>query len=68
MAKSKKFDLANPAVLDDEDEKALTALDEGMRDAEAGRTAPAEEAHRMLAGFTRRIARSNRDTTSSTRT
>jgi len=44
MAKWKKFDLENPApVVDDEDEETLAAIDEGMRDAEAVRTAPAEE-------------------------
>jgi len=43
MAKPKKFDLENPApVVDDEDEETLAATDEdeGMRDAEAGRTVP----------------------------
>ena len=48
MAKSKKFDLENPApVVDDEDEETLAAIDEGMRDAEAGRTVPAEEVRRF---------------------
>jgi hypothetical protein len=42
MAKSEKFDLENPApVVDDEDEETLAAIDEGMRDAEAG-CAPAK--------------------------
>jgi predicted transcriptional regulator len=49
MAKSKKFDLENPApVADDEDEETLAAIDEGIRDAEAGRTVPAEEVRRLL--------------------
>ncbi|MGD0793176.1 MAG: hypothetical protein ABR920_15525 [Terriglobales bacterium] len=49
MAKSKKFDLENPTpVVDDEDEETLAAIDEGMRDAEAGRTVPAEEVRRLL--------------------
>ncbi|MGA6986329.1 MAG: hypothetical protein WBZ01_09765, partial [Terriglobales bacterium] len=49
MAKSKKFDLENPApVVDDEDEETLAAIDEGIRDAEAGRTVPAEEVRRLL--------------------
>jgi predicted transcriptional regulator len=50
MAKSKKFDLENPApVVDDEDEETLAAIDEGMRDAKTGRTVPAEEVRRLLA-------------------
>jgi len=50
MAKSKKLDLENPApVVDVADEKTLAAIDEGMRDAEAGRTVPAEEVRRLLA-------------------
>ncbi len=50
MAKPTKFDLENPApVVDNEDEEALAAIDEGMRDAEAGRTVPAEEVRRLLA-------------------
>ena len=51
MAKSKKFDLENPApVVDVEDEETLAATDEdeGMRDADAGRTVPAEEVRRLL--------------------
>jgi predicted transcriptional regulator len=49
VAKSKKFDLENPApVVDDENEETLATIDEGMRDAEAGRTVPAEEVRRLL--------------------
>lgn len=49
MAKPKKFDLENLApVVDDEDEETLAAIDEGIRDAEAGRTIPAEEVRRRL--------------------
>ena len=49
MAKAKKFDLESPApVLDDEDEETLAAIDEGLRDAKAGRTVPAEEVRRLL--------------------
>jgi len=54
MAKSKKFDLENPApVADDEDEETLAAIDEdeGIRDAEAGRTVPAEEVRRLLSNL-----------------
>jgi len=53
MAKMKKFDLENPApVVDDEDEQTLAAIDQGMRDAEAGRTVPAEEVRRLLPKWT----------------
>jgi predicted transcriptional regulator len=53
MANSKKFDLENPApVLDDEDEETLAAIDEGIRDADAGRTVPAEEVQRLLPKWT----------------
>jgi predicted transcriptional regulator len=49
MAKPKEFDLENPPpVLDGEDEETLAAIDEGIRDAEAGRTVPAEEVRKLL--------------------
>ena len=49
MAKAKKFDLDNPApVVDDEDEKTLAAIDEGIRDADAGRTVPGKEVRKRL--------------------
>jgi predicted transcriptional regulator len=49
MAKPKKFDLENPApVIDDEDQETVSAIDKGIRDAEAGRTIPAEEVRRRL--------------------
>ena len=39
MGKSKEFELKKPApVIDDEDEATLAAIDEGIRDAKAGRT------------------------------
>jgi len=55
MAKSKKFDLENPAPVvndDDEDEETLAAIDQGMRHAEAGRTVPAEDVRRLLPKWT----------------
>jgi len=59
MAKSKKFDLEGPApTLDDEDEGTLAAIDEGVRDADAGRVVPAEKVRELLPKWT---------TTSSTR-
>jgi predicted transcriptional regulator len=49
MAKAKKFDLESPApVRDEEDEQTLTAIDEGIRDAKAGRTISAEQVRRQL--------------------
>jgi hypothetical protein len=49
MAKTKKIDLDKPApVIDDEDEETLAAIDEGLRDAEAGRTKTSEEVRRLL--------------------
>ena len=49
MAKAKKFEFKNPApALEDEDEETLAAIDEGVRDAEAGRTVPAEEVRKRL--------------------
>jgi len=45
MAKAKKFDLEDPASIPDgEDEETLAAIDEGIRDADAGRVVPAEKA------------------------
>lgn len=59
MAKSKKFDLDNPSpVVDEEDEETLAAIDEGVRDADAGRIVPSEEVRQLLPKWT---------TTSSTR-
>jgi predicted transcriptional regulator len=49
VAKAKKFGLDSPApILDEEDEETLAAVDEGVRDAKAGRTLPAEEIRERL--------------------
>ena len=50
MAKVKKFELEDPVpvVDDDEDEETLAAIDEGVRDAESGRTVPGEEVRKLL--------------------
>ncbi len=49
MAKAKKLDLDTPAlILDDEDEETLAAIDEGIRDAKAGRVVPAEKVRELL--------------------
>jgi len=53
MAKAKKFDLENPApMVDDEDHETLAAIDEGMRDADAGRVVPAGRVREMLPKWT----------------
>ena len=49
MAEVKKVDLNDPApLLDDEDEETLAAIDEGIRDADAGNTVPIEEVRKLL--------------------
>ena len=45
----KKFALEDPVpVVDDENEEILAAIDEGIRDTEAGRTVPSEEVRKLL--------------------
>ena len=49
MGQSNKLDLDNPAPLpEEEDEQTLAGIDEGIRDAEAGRTVPAEDVRKLL--------------------
>lgn len=49
MGQSNKFDFDNPAPIpDEEDEQTLAGIDEGIRDAEAGRTVPAEDVRKLL--------------------
>jgi predicted transcriptional regulator len=49
VAKAKKFELEAPVpILDEEDEETLAAIDEGIRDADAGRTVPAKEVRQRL--------------------
>ena len=50
MAGMKKLDLDDPGPIleDDEDEETLAAIDEGIRDAAAGRTVPIEEVRKLL--------------------
>jgi predicted transcriptional regulator len=49
VAKGTKFEFEDPApIVDDEDEQTLAAIDEGIRDAEAGRTVSGEEARKLL--------------------
>ena len=49
MANAGRIDFDDPAaILDEEDEETLAAIDEGIRDAEAGRTLPMEEVRKLL--------------------
>jgi predicted transcriptional regulator len=49
MGKVKEFEFEKPAPApDDEDEETLAAIDEGIQDADAGRTVPAEEVRKQL--------------------
>ena len=49
MAEASRLDFDDPAPIDEvEDEEALAAIDEGIRDAEAGSTVPVEEVRRLL--------------------
>jgi len=49
MAKSKEFEFEKPVpTADDEDEGTLAAIDQGVRDAKAGRTVPVEEVRKLM--------------------
>lgn len=49
MPDAKEFDFEKPLpAVDDEDDATLAAIDEGIRDAKAGRTVPAEKVRRLL--------------------
>jgi predicted transcriptional regulator len=49
MAEANKLDLDNPSPIPaEEDEATLAAIDEGIRDAEAGRTLPIDEVRKLL--------------------
>lgn len=48
MGRAKKFEFENWVPVDDEDQETLAAIDEGIRDAEAGRTVSAEEVRKLL--------------------
>jgi predicted transcriptional regulator len=53
MAKAKEFEFEQrvPAV-DEEDEQTLAAIDEGIRDAKAGRTVSPQEVRNLLPKWT----------------
>lgn len=49
MAKTKESDFEKPAPVQDEEDRAtLAAIDEGLRDAKAGRTVPVEQVRKLL--------------------
>jgi predicted transcriptional regulator len=49
MAEAGRIDFDDPASIEEEEgEEALAAIDEGIRDAEAGRIVPAEEVRKRL--------------------
>jgi predicted transcriptional regulator len=49
MAEVKKLELDDETdILDEEDEETLACIDEGIRDAEAGRTVPIEDVRKLL--------------------
>jgi predicted transcriptional regulator len=49
MARAERIDFEDPGpMVDEEDDETLTAIDEGIRDAEAGRTIPIEEVRKLL--------------------
>jgi predicted transcriptional regulator len=49
MTKAKKLDLDTPVPIPDEEvEETLAAIDEGIRDADAGRVVPAEKVGKLL--------------------
>jgi predicted transcriptional regulator len=49
MAKAKDFEFEKPTPeIDEEDVATLAAIDEGIRDAKAGRTVPMERVRKLL--------------------
>ncbi len=49
MAEAKNFSLDDPCPLpDEEDDETLAAIDEGIRDAGAGRVVPADEVRKLV--------------------
>jgi predicted transcriptional regulator len=49
MAKAEESDFEKPApVIEEEDEATLAAIDEGIRDAKAGRTVALEKVRKLL--------------------
>jgi predicted transcriptional regulator len=49
MAKASRMDFDDPtSIHDEEDDEILAAIDEGIRDAQAGRTVPMEDVRKLL--------------------
>ncbi|HKN25225.1 MAG TPA: hypothetical protein VJX72_10295 [Candidatus Acidoferrum sp.] len=49
MSKTREFEFEKPVpIKDDEDEATLAAIDEGIRDAKAGRTVTLAQVRRLL--------------------
>ena len=49
MVEVSRIDFDDPApITEEEDEETLAAIDEGIRDAEAGRVIPIEEVRKLL--------------------
>src|SRR6267378_2605577 len=49
MSKAKESEFEKPApIIDDEDEATVAAIDEGIRDAKAGRTVPLDKVRKLL--------------------
>ena len=49
MARAKEFEFEKSApVIDDEDEATLAAIDDGIRDAKAGRTVDLEQVRKLM--------------------
>jgi predicted transcriptional regulator len=49
MAKTEEFDFEKPVPIDaDEDQATLAAIDEGVRDAKAGRTVSLSQVRKLL--------------------
>jgi predicted transcriptional regulator len=49
MAKAKEFEFEKPApAMDVEDEATLAAIDDGIRDAKAGRTVDMEQVRKLM--------------------
>jgi predicted transcriptional regulator len=49
MAHASRIDFDDPTPVEaEEDQETLAAIDEGIRDAEAGRTIPIEEVRKLL--------------------
>jgi predicted transcriptional regulator len=53
MGKTKESYIEKPVpVVDEEDEATLAAIDEGIADAKAGRTVPAEQVRKLVRKWT----------------